>query len=133
MALTREARVDTDVGVVRRCARPGCINALNPANDRFCSKRCAVRVQLGEGLGVALRIAPPPPDDEIKLPGQCARPGCDKKVKQPRNRYCSHACAAVQTGGDRWEKVAPRMRYTSEMREQDIRALYREEVSRSWK
>jgi hypothetical protein len=131
MVLTLEARIESIVNDNPRCARKGCLNKVTVKRSRFCSRRCANRVQFGEKLGHNLAIAEMPQKDEITMFGQCARPGCTNTIKQSRNRYCSHACAAVQTGGDRWEKVAPRMTYTDEVRNQMINQLYKEEVSRT--
>ena len=126
----RQDSIVKDIGEVRRCARPGCLNAVKVKGQVHCSGRCAARVQVGEALGPTLYIPPQPPEDESLVPGQCARPGCSEPTKRGKNRYCSHACASTQTGGDRWEKVAPKMRYTKAVRDQQIRELYRFEVSR---
>ena len=129
-AVGEESRVRA-VGQVRRCARQGCANAVTESRGRCCSRSCAARIRVGERLGPNLYIPPAPQDDEVLVPGQCARPGCDRPVTRGKNRYCSHACAGVQTGGDRWEKVAPKMEYTPAIRDQMIRSLYRDETHRS--
>jgi hypothetical protein len=115
---------------VQRCARPGCGNPIKPGNAKYCSRRCSGRVQHGESAGKTLRIAPQPQADEIEWPGQCARPGCENPVTRARNRYCSRSCAAIQNGGERWEKDAPRMSYTQDVRAQMVKEIYLAEVTR---
>lgn len=116
--------------IIRRCAREGCLNTISRENEAYCSHKCAARAQFGEELGPTLHIAPPPPPDEVEWPGQCGRPGCTNAVAKKSARYCSHKCSSIQTGGDRWEKRAPKMVYTEAIREQMIREIYQQEVER---
>ena len=120
-----------------KCARYGCENIIArerwlwvPGGVSTCSRKCAN----------ALRQ-----ESIVKEVGEiqrCKRDGCLNAVKGKGRVHCSGRCAGkAQMGeqggecvrvreGDRWEKVAPRMKYTEAVRGQEIRELYRAEVGR---
>ena len=123
-----------------KCARYGCENRIQrerwlwtPGSVATCSPECAHALRLESIV------------KEIGEVQRCARPGCLNAVKDKRHNYCSGRCAArVQMGealgdnlrifpGDRWKKVAPRMKYTEAVRGQEIRELYRAEVGRTYR
>jgi hypothetical protein len=130
-AVRLEATVK-EVAEIRRCARDGCHNEVGHKDRRYCSNSCAMRARVGEALGPTLYIPPPPPEDEVLKPGQCARPGCTNQTKKGGAKYCSRQCANAMNAGDRWERVAPKMEYTEAVRHRMVREIYWSEVNRRY-
>lgn len=122
-----------------KCANYGCENRVSrerwlwtPGSVNTCSAECA---------GKVANESRPPFIPELK---KCLRCGRRLTTVQVHGgvECCSRSCARrLKIGeeigedvriapGDRWEKVAPKMTYTSVMRDQMVRNLYGFEIQR---